>query len=173
MRKQLLLVLLSVGGMISPARAQFIGYTSPQTLATSIACTGSTQTYPINNLGQTQHYLSIANISTGTTQLQAAIQGVDVQGNVFQISDVLELGGSNLGSRQGNLTASGYFPKIQVAITCSPNTGTYSASYSGAWGTFNVNAGAYLTAQIDKVSFSGADATVNQTNIFQTPFGSS
>jgi hypothetical protein len=158
------------------ALAQFIGYTSPQTeqqtLATNLLCTGAAQTFAIQNLGQTQHYLNIANV-TGATKFQAEIDGIDRQGNVLRISDILEP--SNTGSQfsSGSLYGAGYFPKVQVQITCSPNTATFTASYSGAWATYNGNAGAYLAAQIDKVTFSSADATVTETDTVQTPFGSS
>jgi hypothetical protein len=159
-----------------PARAQFIGYTSPQTvqqsLATSLACTGAAQTFAISNLGQTQHYLNVAAV-TGTTNFQAEIDGIDRQGNVVRISDVLEPSGAGFPFTSGSLYGGGYFPKIQVVITCSPGTATYTASYSGAWATFNGNAGSYLAGQIDKVTFNAISAGVNQSDTVQTPFGSS
>lgn len=172
-----LLGLLALAGCVQPHRAagQFIGYTSPQTtqqtLATNVACTGVSQIFPVNNLGQTQHYLNVA-VSVGMQRFQAELDGVDTLGNVYRISDVLEVAGVSA-QKQGSISGSGYFPKVQVAVNCSPNTATFSVSYSGGWGTFNLAAGSYLSAQIDKLNFSNAPENTTQTDNFQTPFGSS
>lgn len=183
MRKSLLslfsLLLVTVG-CLAPreVHAQYIGnvglQTTQQTLATTLNCTGAAQTFSvIRNIGQTQHY---ANFITQTqpAQFQAEIDGVDVQGNVFRISDLLENAFTAiLAQGQGSITASGYFPIIQVKVTCSPGTATFSATYSGSQVTFNQNAGSYLSAQIDKVNFSGAAGNVNQSDVaVPTPFGS-
>src|SRR5437899_2681628 len=54
-----LLALFALLGLASASPAQFIGYTSPQTvdqtLASNLACTGGVQNFTITNLGQTQH----------------------------------------------------------------------------------------------------------------------
>jgi hypothetical protein len=157
------------------AHAQYIGnvglQTTQQTLATTLNCTGAAQVFAVSNLGQTQHYLSIASV-TGAQTFQGEIDGIDKQGNVFRISDVLELAGIST-TRQGSVSASGYFPKVQVQVTCTPITATFTASYSGSQVTFNNSAGSYLTAQIDKLNFFTAPANVNQQDMVQTPFGSS
>lgn len=176
MRTYFLGVFCALALLVSPpgSAAQFIGYTSPQseqqTLGVNQTCTGSPQTFAIKNLGQTQHYLSVSSLS-GETQFQGEIDGIDTQGNVYRISDVLETAGF-INARQGSISASGYFPKVQVSITCSPNTATYTATYSGAWGTFNSSVGSYLSAAIDKMSFNQASAASNQSDIVQTPYGS-
>lgn len=170
------LCLLLAAALTTHARAQYIGnvglQTQQQTLATNTACTGSAQTFAVNNLGQTQHYLSV---TTGTQpiQFQAEIDGIDKAGNVFRISDMMQNAFTALVHQgQGSITASGYFPKIQVSITCSPNTATFTATYSGSQVTFNQDAGTYLNAQIDKVDFSNAAAGANISDTFTTPFGS-
>jgi hypothetical protein len=71
------------------------------------------------------------------------------------------------------LIGSGYFPQVQVSITCSPASATFTASYSGAWATFNQNSGSYLTAQLDKVNFSKLPDVTQSDVAEQTPFGSS
>jgi hypothetical protein len=156
----------------SLSEAQFIGYVSPQTvqqtLATNRFCTGALQTFAINNLGQTQHYLQVASIS-GATSFKAQFVGQDGFGNTYPISDALMLSSGNVGSVRGT----GYFPAIFVQVTCTPNTATYSASYSGAWATFDVSAASYLTAQTDKAVFSGLAENANQTASFPPPFASS
>lgn len=168
MRKAFLVAFFAF--VTSVAHAQFIGYVSPQTenqtLATSLLCTGSAQTFSINNLGQTQHWLSISNV-TGATQFQAEIDGIDRQGNVIRISDMIEP------IANGVVYGSGSYAQLQAKVTCSPNTATFTAIYSGGWGTTNGNAGGYLSAQIDKQDFSGASSGSNQSDTFQTPFGSS
>jgi hypothetical protein len=150
------------------AHAQFIGYVSPQTeqqmLATNLTCTGAVQTFAISNLGQTQHYLSIN--STGTQTLTAQLQAFDRQGNLFNISDAISLAGG----RRATVSASGYFPQFQATVTCAPGTGTFTLSYSGAWGTFNTSAGDYLAAQVDKTLFGGSPGNANVSASFQTPY---
>jgi hypothetical protein len=181
MRKSLLslvCLLVATVGCLAPRQvhAQYIGnvglQTTQQTLATTVNCTGVAQTFAIQNLGQTQHYASFIT-QTQPAQFQAEIDGIDKQGNVFRISDVLENAFSVIiGQGKGSITASGYYPKIQVVVTCSPNTATFSATYSGSQVTFNQNAGSYLAAQIDKVNFSGAAGNANQADTIPTPFGS-
>jgi hypothetical protein len=167
---------------VLPARAQEI-YTSPQTvdanLATNLACTGSPQTFTtgvtpgFSNLGQTQHYLSVSNV-TSANKFQAEIDGIDNQGNVYRISDMLEFPGSLTIARQGLVYGSGRFANIRVTVLCSPGgTATFSATYSGTSSTPNLNAGAYLSAQIEKVNFFAASTTGPQSDTFQTPFGNS
>ncbi len=158
------------------AQAQFLGYVSPQTvqqtLATNTTCTGSAQTFAINNLGQVQHFVSIANV-TGASTFTAELDGLDIQGNVFRISDVAQLAVIAL-PRQGAIYGAGYFPRLQFSVTCSPGTATFTASYSGGWGTVPTSAGAFLNASIDKINFNQASATATQTDSQeQTPFGSS
>ena len=158
------------------ALAQYIGnvglQTTQQTLATTVNCTGSPQIFPINNLGQTQHFLSV---TTGTqpTSFQAELDGIDRAGNVYRISDVIENAFTAvIAQGQGTATASGYFPQIQAKVTCSPGTATFTLSYSGSQVTFNQNVGSYLNAQIDHVSFAGSAGNVNQNDTYPTPFGS-
>ena len=135
-----------------------------QTLAPAgTACTGSAQTFPVSNRNQTQHWATIATL--GVSSIQMEIDGIDSAGNIFRISDNASI--------NGNITASGYFPHVQVKVTCLPNTATFTLGYSGSAATFNVNSGTYLSSQIDKFLFQGVAANVNQTITFQTPFGSS
>jgi hypothetical protein len=159
------------------ALAQYIGnvglQTTQQTLASTVNCTGSPQLFPINNLGQTQHYLSVIT-QAQPTSFQAEIDGIDRQGNVFRISDVIEnVFTPIIAQGQGTATASGYFPQIQAKVTCTPITATFTLSYSGSQVTFNQNVGSYLNAQIDKVSFAGSAGNTNQNDTYPTPFGSS
>jgi hypothetical protein len=171
-----------VAALAVSAGAQHLGDVSLSTtsvnLATNTNCTGSAQNFitgttpNFSNAGQIRHFLSVASI-VGIQQMRAEIDGIDNQGNVYRISDIMEFAGLTT-TRQGNLVGSGNFPRIQVSVTCSPNTGTFTASYAGDFGSSPVNAGSYLTAQIDHINWFGAPANANQAdNGFQTPFGSS
>jgi hypothetical protein len=141
-----------------------------QTLAVAgTACTGSAQTFPVNNRNQTQHYATVA--VTGAVQFSAEIDGLDTAGNVYRLSDVLEAASTNLPL---TLTGAGYFPTVRVTVTCSPNTATFALSYSGSQATSNTDAGSYLLGQVDKNLVTGGAASTNVTiPSFQTPFASS
>jgi len=171
--KRLLEFVLVVAVLGGWAQAQFIGYVSPQTvqqtLATNLACTGANQFFPISNLGQTQHYLQIGSVA-GATTFKAQLQGLDNQGNPYPVSDVLLFPS---GAPGVTLRGSGYWPQIRALIQCLPGTATFTMSYSGAWGTTDVNAGSYLVAQVEKPVFTGAAENTNQSSTTQTPFGSS
>lgn len=176
------LVFFALIGVALPSRAQSPTYTTPQTvqitLANSLACTGATQTFvtgqsfggkTFSNLGQTQHYITIVP-SASVISLQAEIDGIDNAGNSFRISDILDT--AAIPAVPLTLTGSGYFPKIQISVTCGSAVGTFTMNYSGASSTSNVNAGSYLLAQIDKTLFAGAAANTSKTITIQTPFGS-
>lgn len=136
-----------------------------QTLASSVNCTGSAQTFPVKNRNQTQHFAT-ASASAGVTSFSMIIQGVDLSGNVFQISDVGQVGGS--------VSASGYFPTVQLRVVCLPTSATFTVSYSASSATSPVNAGSFLTSQIDKLMYENTDSTLSHTTaVFTTPFGSS
>lgn len=171
-----------LAALVFPSRAQHLGDVSLSTastnLATNLACTGAAQNFitgvtpNFNNEGQIRHFLSVGSI-VGTQTFRAEIDGIDNQGSVYRISDIMEFAGITV-NRQGTLVGLGAYPRIQVSITCSPGTGTFTASYSGDFGSSSVNAGAYLTAQLDHVNFFNVNGLVGQQeNGVQTPFGSS
>lgn len=170
-----LLAIALCGCAIRPpaARAQFIGFTSPQTvqqtLATNTACTGAAQTFQVANLGQTQHTFTIlSNILV--THLQATVYGVDTAGNLSQISD----SGFYVHSSTTPiiLQAAGYSPIVEIKVTCDPaTTGTFSISYSGASSTQFVNAGGQLQTQVYKPIIQGGGAGTSVNYSFSTPFG--
>jgi len=183
-RHFLVSALFSLLGLLAPDSAHGqVTYTSPQnvqaTLATSLQCTGSAQTFATSsptlnnlgfrNLGQTQHFITIS--GAGNTFLQAEIDGIDTQGNVTRISDVLEVPST---APNGALSGFGYWPNIQIKVTCSSNVGsTFTLSYSGTSATFPQNVGGALTSQIDKLSFIGQAANANVSDNYQTPYGNS
>jgi len=186
MRKLKSLFTVFAGALLSfaarPARAQYLGTTSPQTvqatLASNLACTGAAQNFTtgitpkFQNLGQTQHYAYIT--SSGVTNLLMQIQGLDPAGAVTVISDTGS-SGTALSGTNSALVGSGYFTNIRVVVTCLPAaTGTFTLNYTGTSGTPNNIAGSYQLAQLDKVISSAASAGASfSTPFFTTPFGNS
>lgn len=152
------------------AHAQIPTYTSPQTVfqtltgASPVACTGSAQIFPIQNLGQTQHSVLVSSVNA-FTQLQLEIDAVDNAGNIFRISDV---GQNGTGT---NVTASAAYPLEEAKITCLPTSSNFTLTYSGTSSTPPVNAGVAFITSIDKVVLNGV--TSNTSVDFPPPFGSS
>jgi hypothetical protein len=170
-------LLLSAGVFLTCAltgRAQFIGYVSPQTvqqtLATSVACAGinTPQIFNVANLGQTQHYASIIFAPGFAGQAVMEIDGVDTGAHMIRLSDQLTTPVQNT---VGAIYGSGYFPIIQVKVSCVG--GSFTLSYSGSSATANLTAGGYQTGQIDKGILNNGAANSNASLIVQTPFGGS
>lgn len=162
-------------------QAQFLGYASPQTvqatLGTNVPCTGSAQTFTtgaianFDNLGQTQHYAYVK--GTNITNFGMQMFGVDAAGNQFLISDTATVSAPLIGPFP-LLAASGYFPNIQVVVTCFPAvTGTFTLNYSGTSATSNQIIGGYQVMQQDKTVSVGASAGTNFNEIIQGPSANS
>ena len=164
-----------------PCFAQFIGYTSPQTvqvkLATAVTCTGSPQTFitgttpGFSNIGQTQHVVTSS--SANAQQFTMELDGIDVVGNIFRISDVQVGSSPGIGTAAvpAVLSGSGYFSQLQVVVTCLPVTATFSAAYQGFSSAPNPVSGSSFISSIDKILFAGAPANASQNLSFQTPNG--
>lgn len=174
MRKSLkyLNILLGVAGLLGcsarPAHAQFIGYVSPQTIQQNltpnpVTCTGGSQIFPVTNAGQTQH--SFFATPTGTTSFSVTIYGVDAAGNLVQISDSAYKASGAIA-----LQASGYFPIVEADVNCSPNTATFSLTYSGASATNPVNDGNFLQSHAQKGLFYQAAGNTTETASISTPY---
>lgn len=174
MLRRLLLIagiLVAIGCTPRPARAQFIGFTSPQTvqqqLANNVNCTGAAQLFTIQNLGQNQHFASVTVTGISTPQLTMMILGIDAAGNSYRISDQLITAGL---TSTGVLYGTGYYPIVQISVTCSA-TGAFTLLYSGTSANSPQISGSYQQTQQSKRVFTGADADANQDISFQTPFG--
>lgn len=155
------------------AQAQIPTYTSPQTVQQVLApagtaCTTGNQTFTVTNLGQTQHYAYIKP-SSGVQTLKVEIDGTDIAGNTYRISDQLGIPYVNQTSL---ITGSGYFPSVQVLVNCSG--GTFTLNYSGASSTYNLNAGSYAQAQGQKIlALNAPENAYVIPQPLQTPFGNS
>jgi hypothetical protein len=172
-------VAAALGCTTRPVAAQIPTYTTPQTVTAVLApvgtmCTGVEQDFTegvipaFQNIGQTQHYVYIS--PSGVQTLQMVVEGIDASGNIYVLSDT-QVGTTNF---RNTLSATGYFPKIQIAVTCGPTSGSFTLGYTGTSATSNQISGAYQIAQIDKtiayVAPAGTGITVSAPN---TPFGSS
>lgn len=170
--------LLLTGCAPRRAHAQFIGYVSPQTeqqtLATNVACTGTNQFFPIQNLGQTQHQLFIS-YSTVPQVSTAFLQGLDSSGNSATISDTL--GGANPFFSVGSavVVATGYYPKVQAVVNCATaGSPTFTLTYMGTSSTPQLIQGSLLANQIDKVTLNGQTAGAGASSFTSiSPFGNS
>lgn len=157
----------------STAFAQFIGFTSPQTATQQLGtsqqnCTGIAQDFPVQNLGQTEHYLVV--VSDGhATHLRVNMFGVNQNGARVQIGDQLEM--ANLTG--GAVFAAGYFPQVVVEVQCTPVTARYTLTYSGVWATPPPTIGNFLQTQIDKEIFNGMSGTAPIVYSIAPPFGTS
>jgi len=168
-------LVLVLAGCTRRANAQFIGYVSPQTvqqtLATNQPCSGAVQTFPVQNLGQTQHFASIS--STGATSLSVQIQGVDSSGNVFALSDAAQNPGFG-GPSTSTVSGGGYYPIVQVQVSCTPAvTATFTLSYSGCSSCTSYPTGDFLKSQIDRLMLNNVPGNANASGTAQTPFGNS
>jgi hypothetical protein len=167
-------LLLALGSFFAPAaRAQFIGYTFPQTVtqtpATAAVCNGSNQVYNISNLGQTVHFVLITT-SIGETSFISWIQGVSSGGIATPISDV---GTSSFSSTNITLTAVGYYPQVQIVVNCT-GTGQYRIDYAGTSASVPTAQGAALSNTVLKTIVSGGvgSAGLIWGQTFTPPFGS-
>jgi len=132
-------------GAAPAAFGQYLGQVSIQTVQAQLAtagvgagtCTGNPQNFitsqgipNFNNLGQNVHQASATSAAASFT---IEIDGIDVLGNIVRISNPTALF-QPTGSINGYVSqGSGYYPNIQVSVTCTA-AATFSLSYSGATG---------------------------------------
>jgi hypothetical protein len=169
-----------------PARAQFLGYTSPQTvlstLATATSCTGSPQNFSTSNaalnalgyrnIGQTQHTATL--VMSGTvTSASVLIQGLDTAGNATSISPLGQAGAALGSGIYATVSGTGSSTNINIVVSCAVG-GTFSLTYSGTSSAPPVGAGTQFLTEIDQQIFTGitGGSTENGT-VFPTPFGNS
>jgi hypothetical protein len=158
------------GCAVRPVAAQAPVTIAPtqQSLAISQACTGAAQVYPVNNRNQTQHSFTIVGDLSVVT-LQATIYGIDTQGNLIQISDSGYLARTN--TLPLTLNGVGYYPQVEISITCTG--GHFTVSYAGTAATPVFDVGSQLQTQIYKTITNGASAGTSVAYNVTTPFGNS
>ncbi|MGA7791837.1 MAG: hypothetical protein WCA19_02285 [Candidatus Acidiferrales bacterium] len=152
------------------SRAQFIGYTSPQTtsftVANAVTCPASpgvTNTVNVPNLGQTNHFVTYN--TTGTAS-RIVVDILESDGSLTQrISD----DGQSIPS--GVITANGYYPIIQVSYTCIGNGGTISIQYFGVSSTALPVTGLQDVAAYHKTVTQNNTSGTGQSFGIATPYG--
>lgn len=179
LRKRLVKLLAMVtlfAWMAVPTRAQFIGYTSPQSVQQTLApagtvCTGGAQTFVTQNLGQTQH-MAILVFPSSVVSAIMQINATDTSSHTFPISFPVQAGAKFSGVN-AIATASGYYPITSVTVTCTA-AATFTLTYSGVSSTPPVNGGTPFVSLLDQQVFTGiSGGSVQNSVVFQTPFGSS
>jgi hypothetical protein len=195
-KKNLLSLLLSVVGFVAPAslRAQFLGYTSPQSfnqqvfsgqtttartpIPTTLNVCTPTNGNPcgVRNLGQTFHYLTYTTTNPGCVVDLAIVASFDGT-NFFNISSDASAANGLIGtgaSVVGGVYANGWFPIIAINLSNISNcvsgvSAFYSGSSSAASGTFGVFT---QSLGVRQAVFQNANLTANTTNTLPTPFSS-
>lgn len=155
---------------VFPARAQFTGFSVPQPISTTpfpagTACTGAQQVALVPNLGQTEHFLTVT--TSGVVAFRGTVQGSHDGAAFNDVSDVLTASGSTS-------MGQGYFPVIQVSVTCAAASGTFGARYSGEATAPAMQIAAMQSAQLDKTLAVAAPSNATfTTQTIRTPFGTS
>jgi hypothetical protein len=153
------------------AQAQFIGFTSPQTVsqtvASNIAC-NPTISVVVPNLGQSQHTLTFTQ-NTGTESVFASLLGSNDGVTFFQISDTAVRGAF------GAISASGYFPVVKAQLSCSNAATRVTATYAGTsvtpGATFADIDNSYYTKVVTPGGIASAGSGFTSPT-FTTPYGS-
>lgn len=133
MRKKLFLLLMLLG-FARPSRAQFIGYTSLQTVQVRLLNGVTTPTTAnVPNLGQTVHSLNYT--APSCSGIDIRLEGSNDGVNFFTISaDANDTAPNPIGgvTGTGGVTAVGYFPIVRVNLVSLFGGGcTVTAFYSG------------------------------------------
>jgi len=172
---------LVVAILASAAEAQHLGDVSPQyhavNLATNLACTGRTKTFTtgttagFNNIGQNPALPQRREQHRRPEVSPPRSTGIDNQGNLYRISDVMQLTGlfprGKERSRESERSADTDLHHLRtgyrhVSARLMPETSDRTHRSHGA----------YQLAQIDHVNFNLSPAGSSQSdNLVQTPFG--
>ena len=166
-----LAALLLLGYFARRSQAQFIGFTSPQTVTSTpfnnVTCTGSPQRANVPNLGQNEHQVVFVNEGGPMTSATVTLQGSNDGLAFFNISDPAS-GVSDIA-----FSAQGYYSVVAVEVTCTA-TAQFTVQYSGTSGTPGDPQGTIKTTFLDKNLVTGASAGSNFTvNSLVTPYGNS
>ncbi len=142
-----LAALLLIGYAAQPAAAQFVGYTSPQTVNQQIfSAVNTTQTSPvatfpctpqvggtgcgIPNIGQSIHYITVR--ASSTCNFRLTLQGSNDGLNWFDMAESSSDSGLNGGSPGfGGFAGSGSFNAYRLNLQVGTCSGTLNVWYSG------------------------------------------
>ena len=159
-----------------PARAQFIGYTSPQTVTqpafTSANCSSTIKSANMPNVGQSVHIVtysipSFLSSQTPTVRIEGSTDGT----NFFQISDD---GLGNPNALTGALVGYGAYPFIQVWVLGGGAGCLATATYTGTSVSPPTSVGNMDATAYQKLIWNQASDGSNQSlNNLTTPYGNS
>ncbi len=167
MKKTFAFLILLLSLALAPAsRAQFIGYTSPQTVTATVfnAVAAPAASGVLQNVGQSVHYL------TYTTSSSAAILRIRIEGsndgtNFFPISD------DATDPVSGGIFAFGYFSAVRINLL-TLSLGTLTANYAGTSVTAGGPAGVFNSSQTSrKIIFSNGNPQASTDVDFGPPYG--
>jgi len=141
-----LFVFLLASGAPQRVAAQFIGYTSPQTVAqrvfTNLGAAGTSS--PVQNLGQTVHYLYYT-VAPAPTAVEVVLEA-DTGGGWFEISNTATAFST------GIVFASGYYPLVRVNVKVLAGAGVFlNAWYSGTSTAIGPEAGRFRSSGTETV----------------------
>jgi hypothetical protein len=170
-KKALILMALGCAFAAAPARAQFIGYTSPQTVSKTVftgqSCVGGVSA-TVPNIGQVFHTANFA-IAGAATTVTASFQGSTDGVNFVKISDdVLRDPGTRV-----VMYGIGYFPVVKVLVGCTGSGAiVVFGSYVGDASPQIQLPGDYDISVYQKTIFTGAPEGSNSLSVpFQPPYG--
>ena len=153
-----------------PSFAQFTGFSVPQPVSTipfpaGTACTGAQQVALVPNLGQTEHFFTVT--TSGVVAFRATAQGSHDGVTFNDITDVATTSGNTV-------MGQGYYPVVQVSVTCASASGTFGVRYSAEATAPAMQIAALQSAQLDKTVAVAAPANANFTSqTIRSPFGTS
>ena len=162
--RRIVKLLLLLAAMVLPCSAQFIGYSSPQTVVATpliaVDCTNSTLLSAVGaipNLGQSFHYIQYTINTSGTlpTELRVTLLGSFAgTTSTFAISDIAT--DESAFSPVGQLVGFGQFPIYLIQVQCVGGTGSniVTINYSG-------------TSVSSSLQFSDLDRTIYHKTVFQ------
>ena len=151
--------------------AQFLGFTSPQTVEqivfNAVVAPQASAAGLIPNLGQTVHYLVYTTAGTITKlsiQLEGSVDGT----NWIRISDTAS------DTLTGGVFANIYLPFIRANLTTLTGGGSVTASYTGTSVSAGAPAGVFATSGVNNKTLAvGAPANTTVTYTVDPPRGNS
>lgn len=170
LRKNILTFLFSFVGLLFPAslHAQFLGYTSPQTvsnrIANNFACDSGSHSVNVTNIGQTTHYVFYS-VSPATLPVSVEIDAFEL-GTPTRISDLSSDPSSGL------ITANGYYSVVEVTFTCQTGQ-TINVSYEGISSTSAPTTGLQDVSAYKRTVANGTSTALSAAYTVPTPYGNS
>ncbi len=154
------------------AQAQFIGYTSPQTVQVrALNAVSAPATAVVPNVGQSTHFLSYTLSGNCAGAILITIDASNDGVNFQRIS----ADGVDIGTSGAGLFAAGYFAVVRVNLvtfTCAAPAPTLTAFYSGTSGAGGNPFGVFTQNNNARMVVAQNQSTANFIGIITSPSGS-